>query len=108
MVIQYPYNLKVFKNTEAVFDENTASWIEGTSTLVSIGKCRDEANGAGGKITTKDGENYIFGATVYMPLGTEEIAEGQKIQVVDDAGKIRISGDVKRFSKNQLNSVLWV
>lgn len=108
MVEQYPYFLHHLITVEAVFDESTATWTDGTEEWIEATKCRDEMNGGGGKITTADGEVYVFGAVVYMPFGVSGIKPGDKIKVIDNDGNIRVSGDVKNFSKGQLNSKLWV
>lgn len=107
MVSQYPYTLKVFKETESVFDQSTSSWIPGTAEWVEYGNCRDEINGSGARVTTQDGENYVYSAVIYCPLSTPFIGNGAKVEVWDGDFK-RMSGNVVRFGKGQLNSRIWV
>lgn len=107
VVRQYPYTLKVFQETEAVFDQDTGGWIPGTAEWVIVGKCRDEINGSGARVTTQDGENYVYSAVVYAPLTTRVIGQGAKIAVFDGDFK-RMEGNVVRFGKGQLNVRIWV
>lgn len=107
MVIQYPYILKIFQETESVFDQNTGDWIPGTAEWVELGNCRDEINGSGARVTTPDGENYVYSAVIYTPLSTPSIGNGAKVEVWDGDEK-RMSGNVVRFGKGQLNSRIWV
>lgn len=108
MVIrQYPYTLKVFQETESVFDQNTGDYVPGTAEWVEWGKCRDEINGSGARVTTQDGENYVFSAVIYAPLGTPKINAGAQIEVWDGEEK-RMSGNAVRFGKGQLNVRIWV
>ena len=107
MVRQYPYTLKVFQETEAVFDQNTADWIPGTAEWVEFGNCRDEINGSGARVTTQDGENYVYSAVVYVPTSAKSINNGVLIQVWDGA-EMRMKGNVVRFGKGQLNSRIWI
>lgn len=104
---QYPYTLKVFQETEAVFDQNTGEWIQGSAQWVESGNCRDEINGSGARVTTQDGENYVYSAVIYCPLTTESIGNGAKVEVWDGA-EMRMKGNVVRFGKGQLNSRIWV
>ncbi|QNS40190.1 hypothetical protein H0S70_07190 [Chryseobacterium manosquense] len=106
-IIQYPYRLKICKETEAVFDQNTGDWIPGTAEWVDIGQCRDEINGSGARVTTQDGENYVYSAVIYAPLSTPFIGNGSKVEVWDGDFK-RMSGNVVRFGRGQLNVRIWV
>lgn len=108
MVAQYPYNLKVFLQGEAVYNEDTAEWESGTEGWNDWGKCRDEIGGSGAKINTEDGEVYEYGWIVYMPLNTQRITKGTKVQVVDKDGFVRAEKSVLRFSKDQFHCRLWL
>ena len=107
MVKQYPYRLKVLEQIDAFFDQSTAEWIEGNSQWVDYGICRDEINGSGSKITTTDGENYVFSAVVYAPKNIKPINKGTKIQVWNE-DELRLEGIIVRFSKDQLHSRIWL
>lgn len=107
MVRQYPYTLKVFQETEAVFNQNTGDWIPGSADWVDFGNCRDEINGAGARVTTQDGENYVYSAVVYVPTSTQKINNGVLIQVWDGE-EMRMEGNVVRFGKEQMHSRIWV
>lgn len=107
MVKQYPYILKVLQHQEATFDQRTGSWVGGEAQWVELGKCRDEINGSGAKITTEDSENYVYSAVVYAPKNTPTIGKGAKIQVWDK-NTLRLEGNVTRFSRDQLHSRIWL
>lgn len=107
MVRQYPYTLKVFQESESAFDQNTGDWIPGTAEWVEIGNCRDEINGSGARVTSQDGENYVYSAVIYAPLSTETINNGAKVEVWNGTEK-RMSGNVVRFGRGQLNVRIWV
>ncbi len=107
MIRQYPYTLKAFIESEAVFDQYTGEWTAGSAQWVELGNCRDEINGSGARVTTQDGENYVYSAVIYCPLTTESIGNGVKVEVWD--GEVmRMKGNVVRFGKGQLNSRIWV
>lgn len=106
MVKQYPYILKVYKEQEATFDQSTAEWTQGVAEWIEWGKCRDEVS-SGGKITLQDGEQYSFSAVVYCPKHIKEINKGAIIQVWNN-GDLRLQGEVKRFSKDQLHARIWL
>lgn len=95
------------QESEAEFDQTTGNWIPGTSEWVDYGKCRDEINGGGAKITTTDGENYTYSAVIYTPTTTKSIGNGVKVQVWDGDLK-RMEGNVVRFGKEQMHSRIWV
>lgn len=107
MIRQYPYTLKVFKESESVFDQSTGEYTEGAAEWVEYGECRDEINGSGARVSTPDGENYVYSAVIYCPLSTPEINNGAKVEVWD-GDKKRMQGNVVRFGKGQLNIRIWV
>lgn len=107
MVRQYPYILKVFKEVESVFNQQTAEWENGTGQWEVIGKCRDEINGSGAKITTEDNESYIYSAVIYAPKNIPMINKGAKVQVWEREN-LRLEGEVKRFGKEQLHVRIWL
>lgn len=107
MIRQYPYNLEIQKITESEYIPETGEYSKGGEEWVFVAKCRDEA-GTGRKITTPDGESYMYGTLVQLPKGTDGIKPGDKIRVVDECGEIIFTGSVAKFKKNQLHSRLWV
>ena len=107
MVRQYPYILKVFRESESVFNQQTAEWESNVGQWETIGKCRDEINGSGAKITTEDSESYTYSAVIYAAKNIPMINKGAKVQVWygDD---LRLEGEVKRFGKEQLHTRIWL
>lgn len=108
MVRRFPYTLKVFQQTDSVYDEATGDFSPGSSEWVEVSKCRDENNSGGQKITTEDGEVYVYGAVIYLPKEAPAVLKGQKIQVVDEFGNVRFSGNCTLFKTEQYHSRLWV
>lgn len=107
MVKQYPYTLKIYQEQEAQFDQNKAEWVRGSAEWVEWGKCRDEINGSGAKITTEDNQYYTFTAVVYCPKNTPTIGKGVKIQVWH-GDELRLQGEIVRFGKDQLHTRIWL
>lgn len=103
MVKQYPYILEKKVISEGGYNDETGMYEEETVKWVKVSNCRDDAESSGGKIQTTDGETYSYSYTVYMPLGTEPIKEGTEIRIQG-----RVTGQVKKFYKGQLHSILWV
>lgn len=108
MVRRLPYTLMVFKKTESVYNPEDGSWSGGSEEWVNVSKCRDEGNGGGRSIVTEDSEVYIYGAVIYLPKNCPKVATGEKVQVIDADGNIRISGNNKLFKKEQLHARLWL
>lgn len=106
MVKQYPYELYVLKQTEAVYDALTGAYSQ-SDEWVYLGKCRDEINGSGAKVINADGSSYVFSATIYAPKATELPTIGQKIKVMN-GNEQRLIADVISARANQLNSRIWV
>lgn len=105
---QFPYTLHAYQKSESTYNEEDGSWIPGTEEWVIVSKCRDEGNGGGNRIVTTDGEIYVFGAVVYLPKSSPNVALGARIKVTDKDGNIRLEGDNKLFKKEQLHARLWV
>lgn len=106
-MVAYPYTLKVLIETEAVFDQSTAEWNAGVAEWETFGKCRDEINGSGAKITTQDSENYVYSAVIYAPKTLNEVPKGAKVQVWNGS-ELRAEGEVKRYSKDRLHCRIWL
>lgn len=109
MATQYPYDLNAFVQEDSVYDPETGDWSIGEGEWVTIGKCRDEINGAGRKVTTEDGETYEYGWLVFAPKSTRILTKGTKLQVVDPKnGYVRAEKQVLRFSRDQFHCRIWL
>ena len=53
-------------------------------------------------------QSRYAGAVIYLPKEAPEVLKGQKIQVVDESGNVRFSGNSTLFKRDQLHSRLWV
>jgi hypothetical protein len=133
---QYPDSIIVRITEPATQDPTTGYWTAGTSTTYSC-KCRAEVNGTGRQIPGKDGSLMDYAFTCYLPVIDAIIPEGSEFIIISgseitiggrsiavdsaftDVGNDLISvdvtsatviaeGKVKRFSKGQLNSRLWL
>lgn len=107
MIKQYPYTLFSKVRPEAVQDE-FGDWIMPESERIEIGKCRDEVNGSGNLVTDLDGQKYAYSWIIYAPICTKRLEKGTLIEVEDADGFVRASGDILRFSKDQLHVRIWV
>lgn len=103
MVIQYPYILEKLVLTDGGYNDQTGMYDDPTEEWVEVSKCRDDAESSGGAIQTTDGETYHYAYTVYLPKGTEPIEKGTTVRIQN-----RLEGNVKRFYKGQLHSILWL
>lgn len=106
VIIQYPYKLKVLIQTEAIFVQETAEWIQGFEEWQEWGKCRDEISNAT-IVSKEDGAFYQYSAIVYCPKSINKIDKGAKIQIWH-GDELRLEGEVRRFSKDQLHTRIWV
>lgn len=133
---QYPDSIVVRIAEPATQDPDTGIWTAGTSIAYSC-KCRAEVNGSGRQIAGNDGILMDYAFTCYLPVinaiippasqyiilsGNEIIIGGRSItadsafvDVEDDLISVDVTsatviaeGKVKRFSKGQLNSRIWV
>lgn len=100
--------MKVFKKTESTYNPEDGSWSNGSEGWETVSKCRDEGNGGGSKIVTEDSEVYVYGAVVYLPKNCPRVATGEKIQVIDKDGGVRLEGNTKLFKKEQMHARLWL
>lgn len=71
-------------------------------------ECRAEINSQAKQIVLQDGTAYTYSSLIYCPLATPDIEPGTNILVVDQDNKTRIEGQVKGFSRGELNCRIWV
>ncbi|PQA60193.1 hypothetical protein C5O19_11400 [Siphonobacter curvatus] len=106
MVKQYAYELWVFQVSES-YQNGNGDWLEGTSEWVNVSKCRDESNSKGQSINLVDGSSYRFESLIQLPKKAPKVEAGTRVEV-RDGSEVRLSATVKRFSKDQLHSRIWV
>ena len=105
-VAQYPHRLiAVQYELDAVQDEN-GDWLQQNSSLINQA-CRAEPNSKGGFIPVADGKSYLFEWVIYLPLPVIELKIGTKVTIEWHGQKLG-KGEVKRFSKGQLNARIWL
>jgi hypothetical protein len=103
MVIQYPHTLTLSIRPEASLDIN-GNYVEGVPTTKTF-SCRVESNTKGAKVGLVDGTHYVFSWIVYLPKGSDLIPVGSEV-IINSIQEAK--GEVKMFSKGQLNSRLWL
>lgn len=105
MVRQYP-DILTYKQVSgggSTYDaDGNLVVISPTETDISV-SCRVEANSSGQYVTGQDGQRIDFAWTVYFPKSVLEIPTGTNITISRD-GKVRATGEIKRFTTNQLNA----
>ena len=107
MVKQYPYELYIFESSGDHQDEN-GDWQNGTSGWVLVSKCRDESNTKSAQIKLSDETAYTFESLIQLPKSCPTIEIGLLSEVRDSDGNVRVKGTVRRFSKDQLHTRLWL
>lgn len=105
MVRQYPYTLQQQIVSGGGKDDN-GNYTAPSNNWVDICYCRDE-HGNGKKVTLTDGNSYEYSFLIQLPRGTEPLAPGTKVRVMDN-NEVRAIGDVVHSRKDQLHSRIWV
>jgi hypothetical protein len=106
MVVQYPHKLVLTSVGNSSQDGN-GNWIAGSPSSLEI-ICRAEANDKGRSIQTGDGIQIIYAWLIYAPIPIADIVHGTKVVIQDENDNQIGGGDVKRFSKGQLNARIWL
>lgn len=110
MIIQYPHILRfdiVTGGVEEIDENGDTVIVPGQATTIEV-KCRFEPNADGQVIVSADGAKLEFGWIVYMPLDQIVVESGIMIRGYTGDDQLIAEGDVKRYSKGQLNARLWV
>lgn len=105
MLIQYPHIASVFGTGQGVRNENTGDWVAGDPESALTFKCRAEPQAGNGVIENKDGSVINFNWILYCPLDTPTLLIGTTIIIY---GLTQGTDMVKRFSKGQLNTRIWL
>lgn len=107
MVTQYPYELLVYEEDEATYNEQYGKWSNESGNWESYGACRDEKSSSGSHVITVDGEVYDYSWIIFLPKGAEEVLKGSRVKVMD-GNETRLKGRVIRFSSDQLHCRIWL
>ena len=70
--------------------------------------CREQPMGANREIKGANGESYFYSSIIFVDWHTPKIEYGTSIEVREDDGSVRLSGEVKRFSKDMMHIRIWV
>lgn len=107
MYVQYPHILNVTLNSAASQNAN-GDWQPGGSTTGKAYACRGEVNGNNALIAVPDGKQVIYSWVVYMPQG-DEIKPGTQAMLSNpETGQVLFNGQVKQYSRGQLNQRVWL
>lgn len=107
MVVQYPYILEKFSQSESVYNPITGLWEQTEGQWAKVSMCRDE-NNSSGRVITIDGETFTYSALIQLPKGIYNVSHGEKIRVKDVEGNVRLEADIRGYSFRQLHSQIWV
>jgi hypothetical protein len=107
MVSQYPYKLFVFETTGDYQDAN-GDWRSGISSWVFISNCRDETNSKASQINLSDETAYVYDSLIQLPKSCPKVEVNLLAEIRDLQGNLRVKGTVKRFSRDQLHTRLWL
>lgn len=106
MVKQYPHILRLMEGAESTYDEVTGIHTSGTlQEGADSYPCREEPNSYGRRIGI-DGQLVDYSSMVFLPLDSPDLIPGVKFRVYQ-GDSIRFQGEVKRFSRGQLNCKVW-
>ncbi|MVM35265.1 hypothetical protein GO755_34910 [Spirosoma sp. HMF4905] len=84
------------------FQESGITW-----TIAS--PCRDEANSGGNRVQLTDSSTVVYESLIQLPKSCPDIAVNTPIRVMAmDQSTIRVKGEVKRFSRDQLHCRIWI
>ena len=106
MVKQYPYNLYILNIQDATQNEN-GDFVEGSESWELACTCRDEANTKSQNVLV-DSVYYPYDSIVYTPKSCPILENETKVEIRYQNGVVRLSGQVKRFSQDQLHSRIWL
>lgn len=110
MVKQYPDTLLVTTSGSSVQD-GEGNWTVTAGTVNTILKCRYEPNDSNGFINTVGGSRIDFSGIAYMPKDVIRIKEGSRVSVTErreGQADFTFTDTVKRFSRGQLNTRVWL
>lgn len=73
-----------------------------------VADCREEPSSAGQKISGVDGEDRKVSSIIQLPEDCPTINPGERIQVKDQDGNVRIEAEALRFVRYRKSCRLWV
>jgi hypothetical protein len=71
------------------------------------GNCREQHLGQG-RVRSANGDTYLYSSVVFADRNTPTVETGTNIEVREPDGYVRLAGDVKRFSKDEMHARIWV
>ena len=108
MIIQYPHTLKYLTpSIDSVYNQDTGEWSDEVLGVEKELMCRSEMNSKGELVPSNDGAQLNYSYTVYMEVDAPVFEFGHIIEVINPDGLL-IKDTVKKFSRGQLNAMLWV
>lgn len=108
---EYPHKLSLIPSGDPYQDSNGnwvnpvgGAWSDATSLA---GDCRDQPVDKGPSKLVIDGKVVEYGSIIYCDLAIPDLKRGDQVRV-SQGGKVRLEGDVKRFSRDYFHCRIWV
>ena len=70
--------------------------------------CREQPAGQGRVITAANGESVAYSSIVFVDVDTPVLETGTRIEVREPDSVAILTGEVKRFSRNDYHARIWV
>ena len=55
-----------------------------------------------------NGESFAYSSVVFVNTDTPAIESGTHVEIREQDGNVRLSGEVKRFSRDLMHARIWV
>jgi hypothetical protein len=107
MVTQYPHKITINVMPLLAAQDGDGNWVSAAPIPTEM-PCRAEPNAKGSFIIGPDGTQVYFAWMIYMPTPASDIALGTKVTILDENDNQKGGGEVKRYNRGQLNSMIWL
>jgi hypothetical protein len=71
------------------------------------GNCREQHLGQG-RVRSANGETHLYSSVIFADRKIPSIETGILIEVREADERVRLSGEVKRFSRDAMHSRIWI
>jgi len=74
-------------------------------------QCREQPSEQGRQnrtVTGANGESFVYSSIVFVDVHTQFIETGTRVEVRERDDFVRLTGEVKRFSKDMFHARIWV
>lgn len=102
---QHPHTITILTLEPATRSES-GDWQPSVSSPFN-GLCRWEENSKGAVISAADGSQIAYSGIAFLPGGAQRFPLGSRVTIYEGV-KLIASGEIKQFSKSQLNRRIWL